>query len=126
MTNNGMRVQIARGDAASLADLPNVIAIRGLQVQTIENAVAVPYIGAPQVWQDLGFRGENIKVGIIDTAWSTARELRRPWPDEAYTAAKATTTCPAIRRRSGPRAGVQGRHRSGRRRLRRGQPAIRR
>ncbi len=64
---NGMRVQIARGDAASLADLPNVIAVRGLQVQTIENAVGVPYIGAPQVWQDLGFRGDNIKVAVIDT-----------------------------------------------------------
>ncbi|HEU4864319.1 MAG TPA: peptidase S8 and S53 subtilisin kexin sedolisin, partial [Candidatus Limnocylindria bacterium] len=50
---NGMRVRIARNDAASLATLPNVVAVRALQVQTIENAVAVPYIGGPQVWQDL-------------------------------------------------------------------------
>ena len=64
---NGMRVSIARAEAASLATLPNVVAIRGLQVQTIDNAVGVPYIGAPGVWQDLGFRGDNIKVAVIDT-----------------------------------------------------------
>ena len=64
---NGMRVQIARADAASLASLPNVVAVRALQVQTIENAVAVPYIGGPQVWENLGFHGEGIKVAVIDT-----------------------------------------------------------
>jgi minor extracellular serine protease Vpr len=62
-----MRVQIARADAASLASLPNVVAVRALQVQTIENAVAVPYIGGPQVWENLGFHGEGIKVAVIDT-----------------------------------------------------------
>ena len=64
---NGMRVQISRSEAAALATLPNVVAVRGLQVQTIENAVAAPYVGAPQVWQNLGFKGDNIKVAIIDT-----------------------------------------------------------
>jgi minor extracellular serine protease Vpr len=64
---NGMRVRIARSDAASLATLPNVIAVRGLQVQTIENAVAIPYIGAPAVWDDGGFKGDNIKIAVIDT-----------------------------------------------------------
>lgn len=64
---NGMRVQIARTEAASLASLPNVVAVRALQVHTIENAVGVPYIGGPQVWEDLGFHGEGVKVAIIDT-----------------------------------------------------------
>ena len=64
---NGMRVQIRRADAATLATLPNVVAVRGLEVHTIDNAVGVPYIGAPQVWQDFGFKGDNIKVAIIDT-----------------------------------------------------------
>ncbi len=64
---NGMRVQIRRADAAALATLPNVVAVRGLEVHTIDNAVGVPYIGAPQVWQDFGFKGDNIKVAVIDT-----------------------------------------------------------
>lgn len=64
---NGMRVRIARNGAASLATLPNVVAVRALEVHTIENAVAVPYIGGPQVWEDLGFHGEGVKVAIIDT-----------------------------------------------------------
>ena len=64
---NGMRVQIRRADAAALSTLPNVVAVRGLEVHTIDNAVGVPYIGAPQVWQDFGFKGDSIKVAVIDT-----------------------------------------------------------
>ena len=64
---NGMRVHIARTDAAALGTLPNVVAVRGLQVDTIDNAVAVPYIGTPDVWQNLGFKGDNIKIAVIDT-----------------------------------------------------------
>ncbi|HJP70198.1 MAG TPA: S8 family serine peptidase [Candidatus Limnocylindria bacterium] len=64
---NGMRVQVSRRDAASLASLPGVIGVRSLQVQTINNAVSVPYLGVPAVWENTGFTGQNIKVGIIDT-----------------------------------------------------------
>jgi len=83
---NGIRVQIARNDAPALATLPNVIAVRGLQVQTIENAVAVPYIGAPQVWQNLGFKGDNIKVAVIDTGIDyTHANFGGPGTVQAYT-----------------------------------------
>lgn len=64
---NGIRVRISRTDAAALASLPNVVAVRGLQIHTIDNGAAVPYIGAPAVWKDLGYRGDNIKVAVIDT-----------------------------------------------------------
>ena len=31
------------------------------------NVTAVPYIGAPQAWQDYGYTGKGVKIGIIDT-----------------------------------------------------------
>src|SRR5688572_4525945 len=37
---NGMRVRIARNAVASLASLPNVVGIRGIQVQTPGNATS--------------------------------------------------------------------------------------
>ena len=56
---NGMRVQIRRADAAELATLPNVVAVRGLEVHTIDNAVGVPYIGAPAGLAGLRLQGRQ-------------------------------------------------------------------
>ncbi len=65
---NGIKVHVARTEVAALASLPNVVAVRRIQLQTIENADSVPYLGVPEgVWEDLGFTGEAIKVAIIDT-----------------------------------------------------------
>ena len=84
---NGMRVQIARADAAALGTLPNVVGVRGLQVDTLENAVAVPFIGTPQVWQNLGFKGDNIKIAVIDTGIDyTHANFGGPGTMQAYTA----------------------------------------
>ncbi len=102
---NGMRVQIRRADAAALATLPNVVAVRGLQVQTIENAVAVPYIGAPQVWQNLGYKGDNIKVAVIDTGIDyTHANFGGPGTAAAYTQADRKDTKPASPALFGPNA----------------------
>ena len=102
---NGMRVRISRTDAAALATLPNVVAVRGLQVQTIENAVGVPYIGAPQVWQDLGLRGDNIKVAIIDTGIDyTHANFGGPGTVKDFQKADRTDTRPAAANIFGPNA----------------------
>ena len=102
---NGMRVQVRRADAAALATLPNVVAVRALQVQTIENAVAVPYIGAPQVWQDFGFKGDNIKVAVIDTGIDyTHANFGGPGTVRDFTQADRKDTKPASSSLFGPKA----------------------
>ena len=64
---NGIRVRIARKELASLASLPNVVAIHGLRPMTLSNANSVPYIGTPAVWQSTGFTGKGIKIALIDS-----------------------------------------------------------
>src|SRR4051812_7853574 len=64
---NGIKVRIARNALASLATLPGVIAVRPLQLQKPNNVRGVPMIGAPTVWQNLGFHGEGVKIAVIDT-----------------------------------------------------------
>ncbi len=93
---NGIRVNIARKDAASLASLPGVIGVRGLQVHTIGNATSVPFLGVPSVWADNGYTGETISVGIIDTGLDyTHANFGGPGTVEAFEAADATDTDPA-------------------------------
>lgn len=91
---NGIKVHIARRDAAGLADLPNVVAVRGLQLHSIENASSVPYIGVPQgVWEDLGYTGAAIKVAVIDTGIDyTHANFGGPGTVEAFEVADASDT----------------------------------
>ena len=102
---NGIRVRVSRRDAAALASLPGVIGVRGLQVQTIDNAVSVPFLGVPAVWQSTGFTGENISVGIIDTGLDyTHANFGGPGTEAAYDAADALDTQPADPALFGPGA----------------------
>jgi minor extracellular serine protease Vpr len=118
---NGIKVRIARNAVGDLASLPNVIAVRGIQLQTPGNEESVPYIGVPQdVWQDLGLTGDGVKVAVIDTGLDyTHANFGGPGTVEAYEG------CGHLR----PGRFVQGRgwHGFRRRRLRRrrrsGQPA---
>ena len=65
---NGFKVQIAAGQAASLASLPGVVAVHPLELVKPSNIHGIPLIGAPQVWDGLnGFHGEGIKIADIDT-----------------------------------------------------------
>jgi minor extracellular serine protease Vpr len=73
---NGIKVRVGRDRVAALASLPGVVAVRPLQVFkpnataaiSPDNVRGVPMIGAPSVWGGApGFRGEGIKIGIIDT-----------------------------------------------------------
>ncbi len=65
---NGIKVQIQGNQAAALANIPGVVAVRPLQVVSPDNVHGVPLIGAPQVWGGLpGLHGEGIKIADIDT-----------------------------------------------------------
>ena len=64
---NGIKVRIAANKVDQLAALPGVVAVRPLQLMRPDNTNGIPLIGAPGVWQSLGFRGEGVKVAVIDT-----------------------------------------------------------
>lgn len=64
---NGIKVRVNLGQVSKLAKLPGVKAVHAIQAFTISNVRAVPYVGAPQVWQDYGYTGKGVKVAVIDT-----------------------------------------------------------
>jgi minor extracellular serine protease Vpr len=103
---NGMKVQIARGEVAGLSNLPGVVQVVGVPKYNIKNVVSVPFIGAPAVWQGVpGFRGEHVKIAIIDTGVDyTHANFGGPGTVAAFAAAAATSTAPADPKMFGPHA----------------------
>jgi minor extracellular serine protease Vpr len=103
---NGMKVQIARSEISGLSNLPGVVQVVGVPKYKINNAVSVPFIGAPEVWQGVpGFRGEHIKIAIIDTGIDyTHANFGGPGTVAAFAAAAATSTLPADPTMFGPNA----------------------
>jgi len=85
---NGVKVSIARKDAAALADLPGVKAVHSVQIVEPSNATTIPYLGVDQVWQDSGYTGNGVKVAIIDTGIDyTHATFGGPGTREAFRAA---------------------------------------
>ena len=103
---NGVKVEIARGAIARLASLPGVVEAMPVRTYHLNNAVSVPFIGAPLVWQATpGFRGEGIKIALIDTGIDyTHADFGGPGTVAAFTAAQATSTQPADPSLFGPNA----------------------
>ena len=94
---NGIKVQIAGSKQAQLAALPGVNGLLPVHEDVPENAVSVPYIGAPIVWSaPTNYRGESIKIGVIDSGIDyTHANFNGPGTVAAYAAADATDTAPA-------------------------------
>jgi minor extracellular serine protease Vpr len=103
---NGMKVEIARGEIAGLESLPGVVQVVPVVKHTRDNVVSVPFIGAPLVWQGIpGFKGEHIKVGIIDTGIDyTHANFGGPGTLAAWAKAQANDTLPADPTMFGPKA----------------------
>jgi minor extracellular serine protease Vpr len=91
---NGIRIEIARDKLPAIRALPNVVAIRTLQVFKPDNTNGVPLVGAPAVWDGVnGLHGEGIKVGIIDTGIDyTHANFDGPGTIADWNAAFATST----------------------------------
>ncbi|MCW3156595.1 S8 family peptidase [Micropruina sonneratiae] len=90
---NGMRVQLPRKQVRAVSQLPGVKAVRAIQQQTINNATSVPFLGVPQVWQSSKYRGEGVKVAIIDTGIDyTHANFAGPGTVQAFDKAKASDT----------------------------------
>jgi hypothetical protein len=65
---NGIKVDIHPSQIGALAALPGVVKVLPVGKYHVNNITSVPFIGTPAVWQGTpGFRGENIKIAIIDT-----------------------------------------------------------
>ena len=94
---NGVQVEIAASQLAALAALPDVVEVTRLATYVPTNSVSVPYIGAPATWDQTAFRGEGVKVAIIDTGIDfTHKNFGGPGSVEAFNdnAAKSTRAAP--------------------------------
>lgn len=103
---NGMKVEVARDKISALAALPGVVSVVPVMTHHLNNTVSVPFIGAPSVWQGTpGFRGEGVKIAIIDTGIDyTHANFGGPGTVAAFEAAKAKGTLPADPTLFGPDA----------------------
>ena len=103
---NGIKVQAPAGKLAALATLPGVVAVKPVAVHKMLNSISVPFIGADQVWDgSAGFRGEHIKVAVIDTGIDyTHANFGGPGTPAAYDAAFKNGALPADPALFGPNA----------------------
>ncbi|MFI6318400.1 S8 family serine peptidase [Nonomuraea sp. NPDC050556] len=64
---NGIAARLPAKNLDTVSKAQGVVAVHAVQQVKPDNAKAVPYIGAPQAWQDLGRTGKGIKVAVVDT-----------------------------------------------------------
>ena len=102
---NGIQASVPEGSLDEVASLPNVVAVHPVNSYSIDNTVSVPFLGVPQVWQDTGYTGTNVKVAIIDSGIDyTHADFGGPGTPEAYAAAHADEASPADPALFGPGA----------------------
>ncbi|MBN9224389.1 MAG: peptidase S8 and S53 subtilisin kexin sedolisin [Microbacterium sp. SCN 70-27] len=102
---NGFQASVPADQVDAVASLPGVVAIHPVRTYSIDNAVSVPYLGLPAVWQNTGFTGQGVKVAIIDTGIDyTHATFGGPGTAAAYEAAHAAETQPADPALFGPGA----------------------
>ncbi len=93
---NGFQVSVPVDQVDAVASLPGVVAVHPVRTYAVDNAVSVPFLGLPQVWQNTGYTGQNVKVAIIDTGIDyTHATFGGPGATEAYEAAHAAEAQPA-------------------------------
>ncbi|BDV29835.1 S8 family peptidase [Microbacterium terricola] len=102
---NGFQVSVPASELDAVAELPGVVAIHPVRTYTLDNAVSVPYLGVPAVWQSTGYTGEDVKVAIIDTGIDyTHATFGGPGTIAAFDEAAATSETPADPALFGPGA----------------------
>ena len=67
MGANGIAVQATVGQLLDIAEHDDVISVSKLPIHSFDNSTSVPWIQAAQVWEDLGYTGSSLSIGIIDT-----------------------------------------------------------
>lgn len=103
---NGVKLRIPANKLATLKAIPGVIDVQRVGTYERTNAVGVPLIGAPQVWQGAAhIQGQGVKIAIIDTGIDyTHANFGGPGTVAAYQTAKATDAAPANPALFGPAA----------------------
>lgn len=106
---NGLRVQIPAKQVGSLKLLPGVVRVHRPQVFQPNNVKGVQRISGPAAWAPFaggaGFRGEGIKVAVIDSGIDyTHADFGGPGTPAAFEAAFAASADPADPALFGPGA----------------------
>ncbi len=63
---NGVRVRVPVADLGKLGAVPGVARVQVAKTLTIDNGASNDFSGVPAVWEDLGYTGAGMKIGIID------------------------------------------------------------
>ena len=66
-TYDGIKVRISSRKVAGLTRLAGVVAVHRVPEYHLDNRHSVPFIGANQVWTDLGDTGQGETIAVIDT-----------------------------------------------------------
>lgn len=102
---NGIQATVPATQVDAIAALPNVVAVHAVKTYTVDNAVSVPFLGVPQVWQNTGYTGKNVKVAVIDTGIDyTHANFGGVGTVAGYDAAHANEAQPADPAQFGPAA----------------------
>jgi len=64
---NGFLAHVPLEQTNAILALDNVKAVHRAPQHTPDLNASVPLIGAPEVWEDLGFDGEGVTIAVIDT-----------------------------------------------------------
>ncbi len=67
VVHNGFLVHARADQMAAIARMPSVVAVSRMPILEPDLADAVPYIGATQVREELGFDGRDVTVAVVDT-----------------------------------------------------------
>ena len=102
---NGIQATVPTAQLDDVAALPGVVAVHPVVTHELDNAVSVPFLGVPQVWESTGYTGKRVKVAIIDTGIDyTHAGFGGPGTVDAYKAAAAASDKPADPALFGPKA----------------------
>lgn len=64
---NGVAVKATVRNLIEVSGHAEVVSVSKLPVHRFDNATSVPWIEAASAWQDLGYTGAGLSIGIIDT-----------------------------------------------------------
>ena len=92
---NGFQASVPVDQVDAVASLPGVVAVHPVRTYAVDNAVSVPFLGVPSVWQSTGYTGKDVKVAIIDSGIDyTDADFGGPGTVDAYKKAKASNDLP--------------------------------
>ncbi|MGH2661260.1 MAG: S8 family serine peptidase [Actinomycetota bacterium] len=92
---NGFSAELSPNEAAQMAARPDVVAVQPVSIVRRLNETSVPFIGAPDVWNNLDVQGENMRVAVVDTGIDyTHANFGGPGTVAAYTSNDPTVIEP--------------------------------